>query len=124
MAEVPLVSVIVPAHNAQTTIERALGSVRLQDYPNIEVIVVDDASIDRTADKVENFTELPVRLTRARCQLGASGARNLGIASARGVYIAFLDADDVWLAGKLTRQVALLHRHPAMTFVTCESDEF
>ncbi|MGZ8940868.1 MAG: glycosyltransferase, partial [Limisphaerales bacterium] len=120
--EAPLVSVVIPAHNAETTIERALRSVRLQDYPNIEVIVVDDASIDRTVDKVENFTGLPVRLNRTGSQLGAAGARNIGIASAHGVYIAFLDADDAWLAGKLAKQVDLLSRHPEMTFVTCEAD--
>src|SRR5512134_1962422 len=78
VAEGPLVSVIVPAHNAQTTIERALRSVRLQDYPNIEVIVVDDASIDETALKVKTFAGLPVRLKSTGRQLGAAGARNLG----------------------------------------------
>jgi glycosyltransferase involved in cell wall biosynthesis len=121
-AETPLVSVVVPAHNAETTIERALGSVRRQDYPSVEVIVVDDSSVDQTAEKVKSFRGLPVILKTAGSQLGAAGARNLAIASARGTYIAFLDADDVWLAGKLTRQVDLLNRHPAMSFVTCEAD--
>lgn len=121
MATAPLVSVVVPAHNAETTIERALRSVRRQDYPNIEVIVVDDASVDRTAVKATGIAGLAVRLERTPHQLGASGARNLGIHSARGVYLAFLDADDEWLAGKLTRQVDLLQRAPAMTFVTCEA---
>lgn len=124
MADVPLVSVVIPAHNAETTITRALASVRRQDYPNIEVIVVDDASVDRTARMVEGFAGLALRLERTARQLGAAGARNLGIRGARGAYIAFLDADDEWLAGKLTRQVELLERHPAMTFVTCEADEF
>ncbi len=121
VAELPLVSVVVPAHNAETTIERALRSVRRQDYPNIEVIVVDDASVDRTAVKANSVPGLAVRLERTPRQLGASGARNLGIQSARGTYLAFLDADDEWLAGKLTRQLDLLQRAPAMTFVTCEA---
>lgn len=119
------VSVIIPAFNAAATITRALASVRAQDGVGIEVIVVDDASSDNTAEIVraffspgENFTvvQLPVNQ-------GASAARNAGVQLARGAYLAFLDADDVWLEDKLRRQVAAIEADPKITLVSCNSQQ-
>jgi glycosyltransferase involved in cell wall biosynthesis len=117
------VSVIIPAFNAAATIARALASVRLQEGVGIEVIVVDDASTDGTVQAVrsaigegENITLLQLPVNR-----GASAARNAGIRIARAPYLAFLDADDVWLADKLRRQVAAIDADPAVTLVSCNS---
>ena len=115
----PLVSVIIPAYNAEKTIRRALESVRLQDYAPIEIIVVNDASHDGTAAVVESFGELEIRLINRSANGGASAATNTGVHRASGEYVAFLDADDEWLPGKLHKQVALISANPQMTFVSC-----
>ncbi len=117
----PLISVIVPTYNAATTVERALASVVAQNYENLEVIVVDDASIDGTSDLVMRFEELDIKFFQSQTNLGASGARNLAIEMATGDLLAFLDADDEWLAGKLTAQVAAFLSRPDSIFVTCEA---
>lgn len=119
------VSVIIPAFNAAGTVERALASVRQQEGVGIEVIVIDDASRDGTAEVVrsairpgENITllQLPVNS-------GVSAARNAGIRLARAPYLAFLDADDIWLPGKLSRQVATIAADAAITLVSCNSQQ-
>ncbi len=90
-----LVSVIIPAFNAATNIRRALNSVRVQTYQTFEVIVVDDGSADGTSDIVEEFVRADSRFRLVRQEnRGVGDARNVGIRSARGKYIAPLDADD------------------------------
>ena len=115
----PLVSVIIPAYNAEKTIRRALESVRLQDYAPIEIIVVNDASHDSTAAVVQSFGEPTIVLINRLVNGGASAATNAGLRRAKGEYVAFLDADDEWLPGKLHKQVALMSANPQMTFVSC-----
>jgi glycosyltransferase involved in cell wall biosynthesis len=124
-AEEIQVSVIIPAFNAAATIGRALASVRAQEGVGIEVIVIDDASLDGTADAVraairpgENITLLQMPVNS-----GVSAARNAGIRLARAPYLAFLDADDVWLPSKLKRQVAAIAADPAVTLVSCNSQQ-
>lgn len=119
------VSVIIPAFNAAATIARALASVRAQEGVGTEIIVIDDASCDGTADAVraairpgENITLLQLPLNS-----GVSAARNAGIRLARAPYLAFLDADDIWLPGKLQRQVATITADPAITLVSCNSQQ-
>lgn len=107
--ESPLVSVIIPAYNAEAYIAEAVDSVLEQDYPNKEVIVIDDGSIDDTVDVLVHYGER-IRLLR-QTNAGSAVARNKGMAAATGGYIAFLDGDDVWLPGKLTAQVAYMERH-------------
>jgi glycosyltransferase involved in cell wall biosynthesis len=110
----PLVSVIVPAHNAQSFIGEALGSALHQSYSNIEVLVVDDGSQDRTAEIVASIAERDDRVTLFRsANRGVAAARNLAIESARGEYVAPLDADDVWYPDKLRKQVGCLRRADA-----------
>jgi glycosyltransferase involved in cell wall biosynthesis len=116
--DLPLISVIIPAYNAGRTIERALNSVWRQNYTSIEVIVVDDGSTDDTAAMVERHLGRGVRLIRLPRNVGECGAMNAGIKPATGDYLAFLDADDEWLDGKLHKQMAMLAAYPAMTFVT------
>lgn len=109
----PLVSVIMPAFNAEDTIVNAVNSILAQTYDNIEIIIIDDASKDKTVDVInkifaQDMTSGKVILGKSQKQLGNAGARNIGIREARGVLIAFLDSDDVWLPDKLRKQVEML----------------
>jgi glycosyltransferase involved in cell wall biosynthesis len=97
-----MVSVIITTYNRRRFLEEALASVLHQDYPEREVIVIDDGSTDGSSQAVEG---LPVRYEWKE-NGGISSARNLGIARARGDYLSFLDADDLWKREKLTVQVA------------------
>ena len=106
----PLVSVVIPAYNSVDYISDALDSVLNQDYPALEIVVIDDGSTDGTCDVVARYGSA-VTLIRQR-NTGAAVARNEGIRRARGQYVALLDADDVWLPGKLRLQVDHLESHP------------
>src|SRR5271167_3597779 len=97
----PPVTVLIPAYNATLTIERALASVWRQNYPEMEVIVVDDGSTDDTGIHVQKMAAANLHLIRLEKNRGECGAMNAGIQRARNDYIAFLDADDEWLADKL-----------------------
>lgn len=113
--DTPLVSVILPAYNAQAYIAQAVTSVLAQDYANLELLVIDDGSTDGTAE----HPALQDERIRVLCQAnaGPAAARNLGLAQARGDLIAFIDADDLWLPGKLTAQVDYLQAHPDISIV-------
>jgi glycosyltransferase involved in cell wall biosynthesis len=113
----PLVSVVIPAFNADRTIDRALTSVFAQDYQPLEIIVVDDGSTDETAARVARYRSKMVRLLRLERNRGVAAATNAGLGVAKGEFIAFLDADDEWLPGKLRIQVPLLVANPSMPFV-------
>ncbi|MDZ8054381.1 MAG: glycosyltransferase family 2 protein [Aulosira sp. ZfuVER01] len=104
--ESALVSVIVPAYNAESFIERTLDSILAQTYINIEVLVVDDGSQDRTAEIVKSFVEKDSRvILLTQKNAGVAAARNLAIEKSRGEYIAPIDADDIWATQKLEKQV-------------------
>ncbi|TLD69284.1 glycosyltransferase family 2 protein [Phragmitibacter flavus] len=107
----PLVSVVIPAHNAEETIGATLESVLGQSYGNFEVIVVDDGSTDGTAGLVEEVAlrDVRVRLVR-QVRGGVAAARNAGIERTSGVYVAPIDADDVWHPQRLELHVAALER--------------
>ena len=105
-ADEPWVSVVIPAFNSAEFIADALASVAQQDYPHIEIIVVDDGSTDATREIVARVAPHARLLTQAN--KGSGAARNLGIQSATGKYVAFLDADDVWWRHKLRTQVTAL----------------
>lgn len=110
MTASPQVSVVIPAYNAEAHIGEALQSLRSQTCQDMEVIVVDDGSSDRTPELVPSrFPE--VRFIR-QANAGASSARNRGVREARGEWVAFLDADDAWHPDKLRAQLALMQRHP------------
>lgn len=115
----PTVSVIIPAYNRAPTLRAALDSVRQQDYQDWELIVVDDGSSDGTAAVADSLGDSRVRVIRHEVNRGASAARNTGIRSARGRYIAFLDSDDAWLPGKLSAQVAVLESGPNSPDLLC-----
>jgi glycosyltransferase involved in cell wall biosynthesis len=115
----PAVSVIIPAYNAGRTIDAALHSVFIQTYRDFEVIVVDDDSTDDTAARLQAWGDRII-VTR-QPNAGPAAARNLGIRMARGKWLAFLDADDVWLPNKLERQVAYFEKYPATGLVHTET---
>ena len=102
----PLVSVVMPAYNSARYIAEAIDSALHQDYPALEIIVVDDGSTDDTVNIVSRYGD-KVRLLSQKNQ-GSAAARNLGIRQARGKYIAFLDADDAWWRHKIRHQVEAL----------------
>ncbi|HEY9857935.1 MAG TPA: glycosyltransferase family A protein [Candidatus Obscuribacterales bacterium] len=107
----PLVSVIIPAYNAEPYIRQTLESVLVQTYQNIEVLVVDDGSQDRTAEIVESFVQEDRRVHLFRqVNAGVAAARNLAIAHSQGEYIAPIDADDIWYPEKLEKQVQCMLR--------------
>ncbi|GEM_PF-4525102 len=99
----PRISVIMPAYNAEKTVYRAIESVISQDYPDFELIVVDDASNDNTWKKITRAANKYERLKvfRNSRRMGPSGTRNRAVREASGDYIVFLDADDVMLPGSL-----------------------
>jgi glycosyltransferase involved in cell wall biosynthesis len=110
-----LVSVVIPCFNASRYIAAAIRSVLAQRWDELEIIVVDDGSTDGSADLVAaSFPE--VRLIRQANQ-GVATARNVGVAAARGAWIAFLDADDIWLPGKLAAQADALRGDAAARMV-------
>lgn len=119
----PLVTAVIPAYNAAATIRRALDSVLAQTYRNYEIIVIDDASTDATADIVATHYGDRVRLLRLPHNQGESGAMNAGIAVANGELIAFLDADDEWLPDKLAYQVTALADRPDLV-LACSGCRF
>lgn len=115
----PLVTVVIPAFNAATTIERAVNSALAQNYRPIEIVVVNDASTDETAAVVTRMDRPEIRFYSLAQNLGECGAMNHAIERANGEFVAFLDADDEWREGKLEKQVDVLLRNPKMSFVSC-----
>lgn len=112
----PAVSVIIPAYNAERHILTALDSVLAQTMADLDVVVVDDGSHDRTAEVAAATADPRVRVLRTT-NGGVACARNHGMAMSSGRYVAFLDADDVWLPTKLQHQVALLDSDPQVGLV-------
>ncbi|MCG5517203.1 MULTISPECIES: glycosyltransferase [unclassified Ectothiorhodospira] len=109
------VSVIIPAYNARSYIGDAIHSVEAQGIDHLELIVVDDGSTDGTGDYIKHHHP-SVELIR-KSNGGAATARNAGLARATGEYIAFLDADDLWLPGKLEAQLSHLAANPQVQLV-------
>lgn len=108
----PLISVIIPAYNSEATIEASLRSVFAQTLTDFEVIVVDDASSDRTADAVESFSDPRLSLIRSPENRRPATSRNIGAKQARGRYFTFIDADDLWTSDKLQAQYDALEANP------------
>lgn len=114
-----LVSIIVPVHNAADYIEETIRMVEAQTYEEWELILVDDASTDNSAAVIlsaiekSRFSADHFKLICKEHNEKAAAARNTGIDAASGRYIAFLDADDVWLPEKLTRELSFMKKKDA-----------
>jgi glycosyltransferase involved in cell wall biosynthesis len=118
----PLVSVIVPFWNAGAFLEEAIASVTGQTFASWELLLVDDGGDDDSSAIAARYAErFPDRIRclahEGRANRGVAASRNLGVCHARGRYIAFLDADDVWLPTKLARQTAILDSEPEAAMV-------
>jgi len=103
----PTISVVIPTHNRRELVLQAVASVLQQTYRDLEAIVVDDSSIDGTADALAAAFGDRITLIRLKSTVERSAARNAGWEAATGPLIAFLDSDDLWLPDKLSRQVPL-----------------
>ena len=117
--EGPKVSVIIPVYNAARYIDEAFFSVAAQTYPNWELILVDDASTDGSREYLKELAERSRRIPSLRgriklclqaCNTGPAAARNAGIRAAEGRFLAYLDADDLWKADKLEKQLEFMLR--------------
>lgn len=113
-----LVSVIIPAYNRAKYIQQAVDSVLGQTYRNLELIVVDDGSTDRTYELLQAYGDrIQLVHHQDRINRGQSAAINLGLTRANGKYIAILDSDDYWELNKLEVQVAFLEANPDVGLV-------
>ncbi|MEQ9240486.1 glycosyltransferase family 2 protein [Roseovarius indicus] len=108
----PTASIIVPAYNAAATLPDTLDSLLAQSFRDFEIIIVDDGSTDATADVAYGYTRDPRVSIVSQANRGLAGARNSGIAAARGLYVGFCDADDLWAPGKLAAHVMHLDMNP------------
>lgn len=118
--DTPLVSIITPAYNAERFLARLVACVRQQQGVRYEHIIVNDASTDNTAGRLQQlaFNDPRIRLIHCPRNVGVVVARNLAITVARGRFLAFLDADDVWLPEKLRRQTDFMLRIGAVISYT------
>lgn len=107
------ITALIPAFNQERRIAAAVWSALQQSYPILEILVVDDGSTDHTQEVVRQIPDKRIRVLH-QSNRGVSAARNLGIAAARGDWIAFLDADDQWLPRKVERQMDSLTSAPAL----------
>jgi glycosyltransferase involved in cell wall biosynthesis len=117
--DLPLVSVIMPAFNAEEYIAEAIESVLIQSYRNFELIVVDDGSTDRTSQVVMSFKDEKIKYLH-KPNGGAASARNMGLKHARGRFIVFLDSDDMMQPDYLVSHVRFFSQHPEVDLVYCD----
>jgi hypothetical protein len=117
------VSVVIPTYNRSHVIGRALESVLAQTYGDVEILIVDDGSIDGTAERLGRVRDARVRYVR-RGHAGVSATRNAGVALATGELISFLDSDDLWKPDKLEREVGFLAGHPDVQAVFSDLEKY
>jgi glycosyltransferase involved in cell wall biosynthesis len=108
----PKVSVIIPTHNRAELLRCAIVSVLNQSYQDFEIVVVDDASTDKTPEVITSFNDVRIKCIRHEVKKGDAGSRNTGIRNSSGGFLAFLDDDDEWLPEKLQMQVDILGNSP------------
>jgi len=118
-----LVSVVIPTYNRAYCLPETIGSVLAQTHPHLEILVVDDGSTDDTEQVLSRRFPAEPRLRYVKQpNRGVSAARNLGMSTARGDFIALLDSDDAWQPWKLEAQLACLRRFPAAVMVHSEME--
>jgi glycosyltransferase involved in cell wall biosynthesis len=108
----PRVSVVIPVFNREGYVGAAIESVLAQTFTDFEVLVIDDGSTDRSRDMVQSYRDPRVRLVCHERNQGIPKTRNTGIDTARGIYLAFLDSDDIAYPTRLAKQATFLDRHP------------
>jgi glycosyltransferase involved in cell wall biosynthesis len=107
-----LITCIVPVYNGELYLREAVDSIRSQTYPEVEIIIVDDGSTDGTAAIIAEYGAIVRPISQPNA--GPPSARNRGLAAARGEFVAFLDADDVWHVEKLQQQMARFRVRPEL----------
>lgn len=120
MSNLPKVSIIIPTFNCALFLNRAIDSVFDQTYMNIEIIVVDDGSTDNTRDIVADYRRYITYIYQENS--GLAGARNTGIESAKGDYIAFLDADDCYSKYNIETKISFIENNPYVDWVYSDWD--
>ena len=117
-----LLSIVTPVYNAENYILETIQMVLKQTYQNWELLLVNDASTDRSSQVIEDYLEKNpdsrIHLIQQEHNSGAAAARNRGIAEAKGRYLAYLDADDIWLPEKMEKELAFMEEKQA-AFVCC-----
>jgi len=108
----PQVTVLMPVHNGGAFLPEAVNSILAQTFSDFEFLIIDDASTDQTVAYLQNLREPRVRLLKSERRLQIAGALNLGLDHARGEWIARMDADDISLPERLSRQLDFLAKHP------------
>lgn len=119
----PLVSIIIPAYNAEDFLGETLDSILSQEYDNIEVIVVDDGSTDQTSKLVKGY-QPRVSYYYQNNSGGSAIPRNTGIKHSSGDFLCFFDADDLMVSNRIARQVDFLTRNPNVGIVFCDYRNF
>lgn len=109
------VSVIIPTRNRSELLQKAVQSVLNQTYQNFEIIIIDDASMP----PIKSYPDSRIRILRNDTPLGGSASRNRGIFASLGLWIAFLDDDDIWQPQKLAQQLQMLEKNPKAIAATC-----
>jgi len=113
----PLVSVITPAWNAAQYIQPTMDSLLKQSYSNWEWLIVDDGSTDNTREIIARQSDSRIRLIQNKHTGLPAAGRNVGLANAKGDFVAFLDSDDLWLPEKIEQQIALFEKEPDVGLV-------
>lgn len=108
-----LVSVIIPIYNVEKYVDATIKSVLAQTHQNFEILIVDDASPDKSVEICKQFSDPRIKII-SQDNRGPSGALNTGIRQAKGAYLAFLDGDDLWLPEKLAKHIAHLESSPTV----------
>lgn len=115
----PLISVILPVHNAQKYLIEALESIRYQTYPHFEVIAIDDASTDNSLKILKNYSKIDPRFKvyHNKTNLKIANTLNFGVRKAKGLFLARMDADDVSMPSRFQKQISFLTKHPGVIVV-------
>ncbi|BAQ64672.1 glycosyltransferase family A protein [Geminocystis sp. NIES-3709] len=116
-----LVSAIIPVYNGEKYLAEAIESVLRQSYKPFEIIVIDDGSTDKTSTIAQSYPQVRYFY---QINQGHGEAKNTGIHQAKGEYLAFLDADDIWMPDKLFQQVTYLENNPKVGYTICHMVNF
>ena len=106
-----MVSIILPVYNAEQFLKETMLSIITQNYKNIELLIINDASTDRSREIINNFNDKRITLFNLEKNKGVANARNIGLKESKGEYITFIDSDDLWTSDKITEQVKFMKQN-------------
>ena len=120
-AHTDLISIITPAYNSEQTLAETIESVLAQTYPHWEMLIVDDMSSDGTLELAKSYSAKDERINvfQSAENMGCAGARNVALEKAKGRFVCFLDADDLWLENKLESQLGFTKTNGAALSYSC-----